>query len=63
MGLKAKNEKQCFMRSFDTKIIEQLSGEKVDLYCKLLDDIKQGTVFPAIRKNELHFYYKGGCLF
>ena len=23
----------------------------------------KGEVFPAVRKNELHFYYKGGCLY
>ena len=26
-------------------------------------DVLKGEVFPAVRKNELHFYYKGGCLY
>ena len=33
------------------------------LFDLLKDDVIKGDVFPAIRDNELHFYYKGGCLF
>lgn len=33
------------------------------LFALLTNDIKSGNVFPAVRNNELHFYYKGGCLF
>ncbi len=29
----------------------------------LLPDIKKGNVFPAIRKNQVHFYYKGKKIF
>lgn len=51
-----------FERILDANIIEGLKKES--LYCDyLLNDIKNGKVFPAIRKNEIHFYYKGGRLF
>lgn len=33
------------------------------LFTLLKDDVVNGEVFPAIRNNELHFYYKGGCLY
>lgn len=33
------------------------------LFAMLKADVANGTVFPAVRDNELHFYYKGGCLF
>ena len=33
------------------------------LYEKLYADVLNGEVFPAVRINELHFYYKGGCLY
>ena len=35
----------------------------VALFALLKDDVIKGSVFPAIRDNELHFYYKGGCLY
>ncbi|MCH5152220.1 MAG: hypothetical protein J1F65_06180 [Clostridiales bacterium] len=35
----------------------------VALFTLLKDDVTKGNVFPALRNNELHFYYKGGCLF
>jgi len=30
---------------------------------KLLPDIEKGTVFPAIRRDYVDFYHKGGNLF
>ena len=33
------------------------------LFNMLKSDVLKGEVFPAIRQNELHFYYKGGCLY
>ena len=33
------------------------------LFAMLKNDIYAGIVFPAIRNDELHYYYKGGCLF
>lgn len=33
------------------------------LFALLQEDVSKGTVFPAIRDDELHFYYKGGCLY
>ena len=33
------------------------------LFARLKADVSGGEVFPAVRDNELHFYYKGGCLF
>lgn len=47
-----------FKRSFNTaKII------KSELLDKLKKDVKEGIVFPTVRKNEIHFYYAGGCLY
>lgn len=40
---------------------ERLKGQK--LFRRMLEDICSGTVFPAIRKEEVHFYYGGGRLF
>lgn len=33
------------------------------LFVLLKSDVEAGLVFPAVRNDELHFYYKGGCLF
>lgn len=33
------------------------------LFALLKADVVKGEVFPAVRGNELHFYYKGGCLY
>lgn len=33
------------------------------LFALLKEDVAVGKVFPALRNNELHFYYKGGCLY
>lgn len=29
----------------------------------VLSDDAENFVFPAVRKNEMYFYYKGGCLY
>lgn len=51
-----------FERSLSDGLIAKLQNEK--LYTdKLLPDIRNGKVFPAVRKNEISFYYKGGRLF
>lgn len=53
-----------FVRSLDEKQISALlSNKDIALYNLLKEDIMSGNVFPAIRKNELYFYYKGGCLY
>lgn len=53
-----------FVRLFDKRQINKMtSGENSALFEKLKADVLSGTVFPAVRKNELHFYYKGGCLY
>jgi hypothetical protein len=52
----------AFERRLSTNIIYKLKEEH--LYSKyLLPDIKDGNVFPAIRKDKISFYYKGGNLF
>ena len=51
-----------FERSFPLELQEKLN--KTDLYQNcLLPNIKSGEVFPAFRKNKIHFYHKGGRLF
>ena len=50
-----------FIRNFSQGQIDRMQGE--GLFEKLKADVLKGEVFPAIRKSELHFYYKGGCLY
>lgn len=50
-----------FIRNFSQIQIDKMQGE--ELFKKLKADVLKGEVFPAVRKNELHFYYKGGCLY
>lgn len=33
------------------------------LFSLLKNEVPKGIIFPAVRGNELHFYYKGGCLY
>ena len=47
----------------DLQTIKMTSGSNAELFEKLKADVLKGEVFPAVRKNELHFYYKGGCLY
>lgn len=51
-----------FMRRLDEAQIDALKKDPL-FKTKLLKDIKSGIIFPAIRKNEVHFYYKGSSLF
>ena len=51
-----------FNRIFDSELINKLKVNKL-FTDKLLPDIKKGNVFPAIRKHNIDFYYKGGRLF
>jgi hypothetical protein len=51
-----------FIRKIDESIMEALQSHT--LYSKkLISDIKDGIVFPAIRDNRIDFYHKGGRLF
>lgn len=53
-----------FTRSFsDVQIEKMTNGENSQLFAQLKADVLAGDVFPAVRINELHFYYKGGCLY
>ena len=53
-----------FIRSLDEKqIAALLSGKNIDLFNLLKKDVLSGTVFPAVRKNQIYFYYEGGCLY
>ena len=53
----------AFIRFFDTAMVEALSGENQEIYQKLLAEIRNGSVFPAVRKDNLDFYFAGGLLF
>ena len=45
-------------------LINAFTGESnLALFNRLNADVFKGEVFPAVRINELHFYYKGGCLY
>ena len=51
-----------FKRSFNDELIKRLLDS--ELYKrKILEDIKTGVVFPAIRAERVDFYHKGGKLF
>ena len=53
-----------FIRCLDEKQISALTDSKnVECYNLLKTDVALGNVFPSVRKNELYFYYKGGCLY
>ena len=53
-----------FIRSFNqAQLDKMMSGENAVLFNRLKADVLKGELFPAVRKNELHFYYKGGCLY
>lgn len=51
-----------FERRFE-KDLNALKGSQKELWQELKKLVESGEVFPAIRKDELHFYYKGGTLF
>lgn len=51
-----------FERSLSDGLIAKLQNEKI-FTDKLLPDIRNGKVFPAVRNEEISFYYKGGRLF
>ncbi len=54
----------AFVRSFQEKQITALTDTKnAELYGLIKNDILTGDVFPAIRKNEIYFYFEGGCLY
>lgn len=53
-----------FARSLTVeRITKMTNGENAQLFGQLKADVLAGNVFPAVRKDELHFYYKGGCLY
>lgn len=52
-----------FIRSFDSSKINKLSKTSTEIFARLKTDICVGLIFPAVRKGEVHFYYKGGCLY
>ena len=53
-----------FIRSLDKRQIELLQNNKNNALFNLLKkDIISGVVFPAVRKNQIYFYYEGGCLY
>ena len=51
-----------FVRSFGDDQFQKMKDEPLfkDL---LYGAVKEGDVFPALRKNEFDFYHGGGCLF
>lgn len=51
-----------FIRGFSVDRIKALKGSALFMN-KLKNCIGTGEVFPAIRKNKMHFYYYGGRLF
>jgi hypothetical protein len=52
-----------FNRQFSLANISQLAGDDVALFEQLLRDCQSGEVFPAVRDNELYFYFSGGMLY
>jgi len=59
---KLKGKQPGFKRFFTKEMIATM--EKTELFQKhLKPDVLKGEVFPAIRRGEMHFYHKGGCLY
>ncbi|MDE7181800.1 MAG: hypothetical protein K2O41_02045 [Clostridia bacterium] len=53
-----------FLRVLDEKQIAALfSSKNIELFNLLKKDIISGVVFPAVRNNQIYFYYEGGCLY
>lgn len=53
-----------FIRSLDKRQTDALyNTENKTIFDLLKKDISTGDVFPAVRKNQIYFYYKGGCLY
>lgn len=53
-----------FLRRFgDDKIQKMTSGKNAERFGRLKADVLAGEVFPAVRVDELHFYYRGGRLY
>lgn len=53
-----------FLRTLtELQMTKLKSGDNAELFAKLSADVLRGEVFPAVRQNQLHFYYKGGCLY
>lgn len=53
-----------FIRSFDEKQTSALlSNKNTELFNLMKKDVLSGAVFPAVRKNQIYFYYEGGCLY
>lgn len=50
-------------RRFDICKLDNLDTESKKLWDRLLVLIQTGKVFPAFRKDEIHFYHAGGLLF
>lgn len=51
-----------FVRSLSSDLMGQLANKEL-FKKKLWPDVKQGIVFPAVRKGKVDFYHKGGRLF
>ena len=57
-------ETMGFIRRFDDFRIERMkNGRNAETYARLLADVLAGEVFPSVRKDEIDFYYRGGCLY
>lgn len=53
-----------FLRILSEKQMVALCSDKnIGLFNLLKKDIIAGVVFPAIRNNQIYFYYEGGCLY
>lgn len=58
-----RNKPKGFVRSFDISKTYKLTDKDADLFARLKADIYAGSVFPTVRKDEIHFYHAGGCLY
>lgn len=47
----------------ENQIVALCSDKNIELFNILKKDIIAGVVFPAVRNNQLYFYYEGGCLY
>jgi len=53
----------AFIRKFDIRKFDNLTGQDAKLYDRLRADIFAGVVFPAVRAGKIDFYHAGGRLY
>ena len=62
-GIVETTKRELVLYTYGEHYLRLDSADNATLFALLKADVVLGNVFPAVRNDELHFYYKGGCLF